>query len=609
MSWTRRRLAAIVLALACLLAAAGCVSVPTSGPIETVGGQQPGCQNCLNVEVALPAPGAKPKEIVEGYLRATSNYQPNYSVAKQFLTKMTAEKWSPEGEVTIYIERSVTATTKKPDVVRLEGRHVGSLGADRTFTAHDEEMSIDFGLAKDENGEWRINRLPKAGLMVNKVYFESFYQNYNLYFVGSGGSLVPNPIWIPALRNPANVASALVKALLNGPSKWLKPAVSTAIPPNTSLSVDSVTITDGIAEVPLSDSLQALSDAQRSLLAAQIVYTLRQVGGVKGVLIKVNQQPYRLPGSDPSTLAVSVDAISPNMGPVPSLAGDQLYVVSKGLAGLRPGAVARVTTTSGSPNVSALPGPLGEGRYAVDALAVSVTNTDLAVTTNSHTTLLRTPIVTEDTNKTGKTSTTTEPQILLRGVSRLLKPQFTRSGEIWAIEGPSDSQRMWMFKADDNKPIEINWSLPKNVTAFKISPDGTQMALVRQAGIRSELGIARIIRSDTQVVVDGWRALDTTQTYVQPQIERIHDIAWLDATELLVLGGPAGTGALAPIQVAEDASRISQAEPENWDASGLAVLPGTPKAVIVGRSGQTWRYNGNQWQQFMDKISTIAYPG
>ena len=91
-----------------------------------------------------------------------------------------------------------------------------------------------------------------------------------------------------------------MKALLNGPSKWLKPAVSSAIPPNTSLSVDSVTITNGIAEVPLSDSVLALPDQQRSLLAAQIVYTLRQVGGVKGVLIKVNQQPYRVPGSDPN---------------------------------------------------------------------------------------------------------------------------------------------------------------------------------------------------------------------------------------------------------------------------------------------------------------------
>ena len=71
------------------------------------------------------------------------------------------------------------------------------------------------------------------------------------------------------------------------------------IPPNTSLSVDSVTITDGIAEVALGESILALPDAQRGLLAAQIAFTLKQVGGVKGVVIKVNQQPYRVAWSRP----------------------------------------------------------------------------------------------------------------------------------------------------------------------------------------------------------------------------------------------------------------------------------------------------------------------
>ena len=96
MTRAQRHLASILVAIVSLLGAAGCVSVPISGPIEKVEGQQPPCQNCVNVEVAPPAVGDEPRQIVEGYLRATSNYQPNYSVAKQFLTRMAAEKWSPE---------------------------------------------------------------------------------------------------------------------------------------------------------------------------------------------------------------------------------------------------------------------------------------------------------------------------------------------------------------------------------------------------------------------------------------------------------------------------------------------------------------------------------
>ena len=36
-----------------------------------------------------------------------------------------------------------------------------------------------------------------------------------------------------------------------------------------------MTITDGIADVPLSEAMLTLTDPQRSLVAAQIVYTLQ----------------------------------------------------------------------------------------------------------------------------------------------------------------------------------------------------------------------------------------------------------------------------------------------------------------------------------------------
>ena len=103
MRWPQGRLAIIVMLLASVLVLAGCSSVPTSGPIEEVEGQQArGCPSCVNVEVLPPAPDDKPRQIVEGFLRATSYYQPNYTVAKQFLTPMAAEKWSPDTGVSIY---------------------------------------------------------------------------------------------------------------------------------------------------------------------------------------------------------------------------------------------------------------------------------------------------------------------------------------------------------------------------------------------------------------------------------------------------------------------------------------------------------------------------
>ena len=83
---------------------------------------------------------------------------------------------------------------------------------------------------------------------------------------------------------------------------------------------------------------------------------------------------------------------------------------------------------------------------------------------------------------------------LLTGATELLRPQFSRYGEIWEVGKQGGQQRMWMF-TPDNAKHEIT-SPAQNITAFRISPDGSRMALVRRTANGSELGLARIIRSD-----------------------------------------------------------------------------------------------------------------
>ncbi len=579
----------LALLLALVVGLAGCVNVPTTGPIDKVEGQEPGCQNCVNVEVAPPAAGDEPRQIVEGYLRATSNYQPNYSVAKQFLTRSAAETWSPEVEASIY-----RGTTKVlGDTVTLEGTRVGTLADDRTYTALDQKLDLDLAVTK-EDGEWRINK-PPPGLLINEVSFDSFYQAYELYFVGNGRSLVPDSIYLPVFRNPSSVASALVKALLGGPSKWLKPAVSTAIPPETTLSVDSVTITNGIAEVPLSDAVKNLSDEQRTLLAAQVVYTLKQILGIKGVLFTVDQQPFLIPGSDRTTRVVSVEAVSTDLDPIPFVAADQLYAV-------RGRTVQQVSGTADPATLRPVPGRLGQGAFTVDSLAVSVAvNTDLAVVTDDRTILRRGPTA----DASGEVRTVKD------GVSDLLRPQFTRYNELWAVGRRDDRQRMWVFTADREVEVDAAGLFEGGeVVAFKVSPDGTRVALIRKTSKGPALGLARIIRSGAEkITVDGWRPLDTTQSN-KAQVTQLKDVSWLDATNLLVLGAATEDAPLGPVAIAEDASSISVENQANrWNAVELTVQLRPPSALIVGRGGHAFIDDGNQWRPFLDRISTIAYPG
>lgn len=580
---------AVALIIACCVAVlSGCVTVPTSGPAERIEGQAPACRNCVNVDVAPPSFGDEPKQIVEGYLRATSNYQPNYAVAKQYLTKAAAEKWRPEDGASIY---SGTPAASGKSTVILDGRLIGSLGSDRTYTAKNSPLKVNFGVVS-EDGQWRISK-PPPGLLVAEYSFLTFYKSYNIYFIGNGTSLVPDPIYLPNLPNQANIASVLMKALLTGPSKWLQPAVTSAIPANTALSVDSVTVQDGVAEVPLSDAVLPLNDRQRSLLTAQVVYTLKQAAGVERVVFKVNQKPFSVPGADEDSFEVSVDAVPPDVDPIPFGAGEQLYAV-------RGKAVELVDANAGSPNARPMSGPLGQGKYDVDSLAVSVTNTDLAVVTDGGTVLRKGP--TSTSTSSGNITT------LATGVTNLLRPQFSRYGELWALGRLGGQQRLWMFGA--GKPIEVGGPILAGgtVTAFKISPDGARIALVRTTGKRTELGIARISRSD-KITVDGWRPLDTNQSSTL-SISRIQDVAWLDATDMLVLGASSPGAAMAPYRVSEDASRITpEGEPSNWDAVQLSVPIGGQTAIIIGRAGQTWKDDGTQWLPFIDKCQTLAFPG
>ena len=576
------RTGVVALLVWCTVLLSGCVDVPTTGPAEPIDGQAPPCQNCVNVEVAPPAYGDEPRQIVEGYLRATSVYQPNYSVAKQFLTTTAAQKWSAEDGAQIY---TGTLAVSGSSAVVLDGTLQASLGPDRSYTAQNTARRWTFSMVKEE-GQWRIST-PPPGLMIAENYFSRFYSSYNLYFVGNA-TLVPDPIYLPNLPNQANVASVLMQALLGGPSTWLDPSVSSAIPTDTALEVGSVTVQDGIAEVPLSDAVLTLNQAERGLLAAQVVYTLRQATGVVGVVFMVNQNPFRMPYSDEDSFQVGTDSIPADIDPLPNIAGTELYA-------LQGSSVALVDATTGAANPRPMAGALGAGRLDVDSLAVSGGNTDIAVVTDDRTVL-----------RSGLT-TTGNPAVRLSGVSELLRPQYSRYGELWAAGVSGTQQGFWAMTGKKTTEVRAPFLANATISAFRLSPDGTRVALVRSVGGRDELGIARITRAET-ITLDGWRPLDTRQLN-SPGLRVIRDVAWLDADDLMVLGSTTAVGSMIPYQISQDASQIiAPSETKDWDAVELTNLLGTDTSVVVDRSGRLYKDEGNQWLAFLDRSRTAAFP-
>ena len=166
--------------------------------------------------------------------------------------------------------------------VHVRARQVGTIGADGAFTtrAGGEEVTRWFRVTR-EAGQWRISRLAD-GLLLTRLDVDRTYRSYSLEFLSPGQDrLVPDPVYVPVDR--AGASTSLTRALLDGPTRWLAPAVGTAIPVGTQLVVDAVPVENGVAQVDLtSDALQAVDEA-REQMVAQLVWTLTDLPDVTGV--------------------------------------------------------------------------------------------------------------------------------------------------------------------------------------------------------------------------------------------------------------------------------------------------------------------------------------
>ena len=253
----------------------GCVSIPTSGRAEQVPQAGQVTENRSEVVPKPPLTEREPRLIIEGFLLAMTRYEPNYAVARQFLSSNRRESWRPEDKVTIFSNRRLDHDQTTAD---LNATRTGVLGSDGAYTAGAGALVQNFGMVK-EKGQWRIGN-PPDGLLISEDSFTNSFTPFDLYFYDpTFTSLVPDPIYLPT---EGRIEASLVQALLNGPSSWLKPAVTTAFPPKTSLNTNSVPVVNGLAQIALSDSVLALNDEQRSNLVAQLSWTLRQDEGTSG---------------------------------------------------------------------------------------------------------------------------------------------------------------------------------------------------------------------------------------------------------------------------------------------------------------------------------------
>ncbi|MFM6939973.1 MAG: LpqB family beta-propeller domain-containing protein [Rhodoluna sp.] len=277
---------------AAILVLSGCAQLPRSGEIK-IGPEIKGdiANDYLYYSPSGPSDGESQQEILNGFINAGTGPQNDYEAAREYLTQSFKTKWNPNSEVLIQQGNpiiSFDANQQASVTVQVQA----TVDADGHYKPLDSGSTrfLNFRMER-ENGQWRISSAPDLTMLIRPV-FDVIFRSYSIYFFdGSKTHLVPDLRWFPSR---ASTATRMVNAILKGPSAWLKDSVVTAIPAGTALSLNSVTVADGVASVDLNAKVLTAKPAMRRLMKAQIRATLTQLPNIFGVNISVERGPQEI---------------------------------------------------------------------------------------------------------------------------------------------------------------------------------------------------------------------------------------------------------------------------------------------------------------------------
>ncbi len=558
---------AAVVATAAVLALAGCVGIPTSGPIRTgevLSTEEPGVPLQLPSD---PVVDAEPAELVRGFLLAGAAGLPDeFVVARKFLTARASDEWDPRAQVTVYPQRSsgpqvtpgedgsVTVTVPVAATVDDAGRYTeaapGTLDTELVFT-----------LARDTSGQWRISELPD-GVLMDAENFKVSYRPVPVYFASQDTThLVPDLRWFPTIKTP----TLAVSALLWGPSPWLRDAVVSGAPEGVRLSSEAVTISeDGVAQVDLAEIPSLPEQAERNLLQAQLTETLSRFP-VSGVEVTVGGLPWR-----ETSVPVLQRDVLPEAGPY-VLVGDTLAV-------LRDGVVEPVE------DAAPLTG-LDAHHPAVGA------DETLRVVLSGPGNLLRLP-------------PDAAPPVPLLAGRALVPPSVDRHGWVWTAESSSTGALVAVDVDGEVVSLDTPWLAGRTVRSLRVSRDGARLALVSTGAAPTDVDVSvlAVVRDE-----DGRPTLVGPDPLVVGEaVLDVLEVAWVDEVTLAVLGTSqelaAPTTHLVPVG--------GPTEPLAFlEAAGVAAGRGRQSVYVVDDAGTLLVRQGNQWKPVADGVRDPVFPG
>lgn len=568
----RGRVRAVAGLLACLLLG-GCATIPTTGPVDRVSAAPGRINSGVEIAPAPPAPDAAPVEIIEGFLHAMAAYEPDYSVARAYLTEGARTTWDPDAGVRVYSEGTPVVVGEQG--ARLSAPLVGVVDADGGFTESGGRLDHDFGLVRDADGQWRLAS-PPQGIVLSEYLFRSTFVRVPVYFYARGQTwLLPDSRYFPRGQRALERA---VRAVFAGPTPWAAP-LAEAPPSGASVVRASVTAA-GEAEVVVDAGNVALSGPEQIRLATQLTWTLRAFDTIVALRIVGAVGPsWSVPGFEGRAIPVSAASFAD--------ADPQWRQTSRQLFGVVEGRLARIN----------------EGNVGLDTIPVAPAALDIGAVGVRHDGQ-QAAVVNARFDELALAGTSENSSERLLSAPGLKRPHYSRLGELW-VPGPGGA--VYVAVEGAVQELAVGDLVGGEVVALRVSPDASHVVLVaRRPDGRRVVGIAGIRRLAGSVEVVGWRQLAIHGVSTDPL--DIVDAGWRTPDSLLLIAKDArGT---TVVSVHPDGSEpLVVGPPSVANLVELAVAPGvTPMARAD--DGHVYRYYADfRWSSFAESVGAICYAG
>jgi hypothetical protein len=554
-----------------------------------------------------PHEDASSSEIVSGFLEALTSDDPDYEIARKYLTTEASAKWRPLLSTTVLAD----GPGAEPDRVggreesdslsyTLTGTRVATVDAQQSYSPAGGDYSETMHLTRDKKTkQWRID-VPPRGVVMGKSDFQRNYRSVDKYYFATDTTLgtsphtaaVADPVYV---RRNVDPVTETVRSLLKGPTSWLDPVARSSFPTGTALKkgVDSLALDDqNRLTVPLNDRAARVGSAKCNEMAAQLLFTLQNLTPtVDGVQLEAGgRQLCALTGEGAEAVATR--------GSVQR--AEFLYFLD---AKHR---LVRLPAATNDTEPDPVPGVLGEGDRELRAVAVS-RDEDMAagVGADGKDLYVGALVAGGPLGEPELTSAGNTPQ------ERLSAPSWDAQGDLWVADRDPREPRLLLLKEGVGDPLVVKTpGLEGRIESVRVAADGVRIALVVKKGDESSLLIGRIERSEDGKAEERSVVSVHELRSATPELEEVTAMSWAGDSRLVVVGrAKGGVQTMRYVQV--DGSTPEGPEPAALSGVKEITASEDARLPLVGNSedGIVRLPSGTQWQKVVTDGTAPVYPG